>query len=183
MFPQLHSLGIDMVKKDDDAVLAAVRKVLEGKGSRRSRLDQWMTKNYAEFTALMEGKRVNWEELTKVFESMGLGEEGKPMGPHTARQTWWKVRRRHGDVRKSRRTKHDVKTESSGLAPGIIREIPDSPSDRKPRVSPVSPASPSVTVGGVRTSAWNDQNDPEGTMRRLEAQMTAGRPNMPKAIK
>lgn len=77
------------------SVLEELSKALSGEASRRSRLDRWMTTNYDGFAELIEAYGTNWAKLTETFEALGFGEDGKPLGKETVRQTWYRVRQRH----------------------------------------------------------------------------------------
>jgi hypothetical protein len=194
MVPPLDLMEVaSMVDSDEDgsdkSVLDVLRDVMEGEASRRSRLDRWMTANYEGFSALLEGHRPNWAKLTEVFESLGFGEDGKPLGGETVRLTWFRVRkRREGKDRRRRRV-----VAPAAMNADVVREVPremagsSGVAGHRPRVAPVRPTMPMVPVEDVSHRAASEPEpsggDRDAVLRALNDQFNAGRGKMPDPIK
>ena len=74
--------------------MAELRAALSGAPGTRSSLHMWMRANHRDFAALLAEVRPNWQRLADAFVRMGLTDgNGRPPRAHTARQTWWRVRR------------------------------------------------------------------------------------------
>ena len=66
----------------------------------RSSLFWWLVDHHDEIVQASQGRRLQWEALSKRFAEAGLTDlSGKPATPHTARITWQRVRRMVAEAR------------------------------------------------------------------------------------
>jgi cell division septation protein DedD len=73
--------------RTNDEVLAAIEKAAPV--SSRSELARWMRRNHDALVQRLNGQRVDWTEIAKVFAKAGLtGRSGKPASPDSVRKAW-----------------------------------------------------------------------------------------------
>jgi hypothetical protein len=73
--------------RTNDEVLAAIEKAAPV--SSRSELARWMRRNHDALVQRLNGQRVDWTEVAKVFAKAGLmGRSGKPASPDSVRKAW-----------------------------------------------------------------------------------------------
>jgi hypothetical protein len=73
--------------RTNEEVLAAIENAAPA--SSRSELARWMRRNHDALAQRLNGQRVDWTEIAKVFAKAGLtGRSGKPASPDSVRKAW-----------------------------------------------------------------------------------------------
>jgi hypothetical protein len=127
--------------RTNDEVLAAIEKVAPA--SSRSELARWMRRNHDALVQRLNGQRVDWTEIAKVFAKAGLtGRSGKPASPDSVRKAWERTQKAVAASRRAHNTLPglDVTPEAAAAEPPRRRFQTAEPRGYQP--TPKSPPSP-----------------------------------------
>lgn len=167
-----------MTRKTNDDIGSLIRSARRASG--RNTLALFMKDHFSDLQKEI-GNRADWRMLTEFFISRGLKDaSGQRPSPDTARQTWYRLRRRLAKEKKTGReaVSPRVRFPDTGALPAVM--IPTQ--SLSASVRPAGNAAPSNSAPCPDASITGSSRSAEDKLRRAQERIRAGTLPLPPRI-